>query len=139
MPESHLLPPAAYDTHVHVFDKSIGPYDSSRSYTPAEPPLDDLLTFERSISATENPANVVLAQPSPYRNNNHVLLATLQRLRHEGFQTARGIAVFDPDTIIDVELERMNDLGIRGLRLNIQSDGSKLGVEAFKASLISVD
>lgn len=134
---SHLLPQGAYDTHVHVFDKQLGPYHPSRSYTPGEAPVQDLLDFESCISLTGKPSNIVIVQASPYRNDNRVVLAALQKLRDAGVESARGIAVFDPATITDDELDEMHRLGVRGLRLNVQADGGRPNLEAFQNALIS--
>lgn len=47
---SCLLPPNAFDTHVHVFDPWLGPYAASRAYTPEDAPLEKLIAFNKSIS-----------------------------------------------------------------------------------------
>ena len=43
--------------------------------------------------------------------------------------------MFDPDTITDKELEEMNELGVRGLRVDTQADGGHVNIEALKKSL----
>jgi hypothetical protein len=43
--------------------------------------------------------------------------------------------VVDLQTITDTELERMHDLGIRGIRLNFQADGKGVDVPGLMASI----
>lgn len=134
---SYLLPPGAYDTHVHVFDSRIGPYHASRAYTPAEAPLDDLWRFLIKISQDGNTyPNVVVVQPSPYGTDNSVLLSVLRelQLRHPAI-TARGIAVVDMETVTNMELGSMHDLGVRGIRLNYQAHGRSVDTNALGAAL----
>ncbi|KAI0387233.1 hypothetical protein F5Y04DRAFT_98 [Hypomontagnella monticulosa] len=123
---NYLLPSGAYDTHTHIFDRQLGPYDPARAYTPDEASLEDLRAFSARISSTGLPANLVLVQPSPYGTDNHVLLTTLCQLHEDGFRNARAIAVFDPNTISDHELNRMHEFGVRGLRLNLQASGGQV-------------
>ena len=125
---SHLLPAGTYDTHVHVFDSQLGPYDPSRAYTPQEAPLKDLQAFSARISSTRQPSNFVLVQPSPYGTDNTVLFTSLRQLRESegGSYDVRAIAVFDFATTSDNELARMHDLGVRGLRLNLQASGGQV-------------
>jgi len=133
---SHLLPAGAYDTHVHVFDKRLGSYAAGRSYTPGEASRESLLEFESGVSVTGKPCNIVIVQASPYKNDNGVLLATLESFRREGIKTARGIAVFDSRIVTDEELQFMHELGVRGLRLNVQSDSSGVDVGALEEAMI---
>ncbi|KAI1387014.1 uncharacterized protein F4822DRAFT_332324 [Hypoxylon trugodes] len=127
----YLLPSEVYDTHVHVFDSQLGPYDPARAYTPEEAPLRSLQGFSAGISSTGLPANLVLVQPSPYGVDNRVLLAALQKLHKDGSRNCRAIAVFDPELISDAELGYMHELGVRGLRLNLQASGGEVNHDAL--------
>ncbi|TDZ41195.1 2-pyrone-4,6-dicarbaxylate hydrolase [Colletotrichum trifolii] len=127
----HVLSADAWDTHVHVFDSSIGPFAPSRAYTPAQATLDQLLSFGSSLT-THKPGNVVLVQPSPYGSDNTVLLESLKALHNAGAHYARGIAVADINEISDDELQSMHDVGVRGLRVNTQADGRSADVEALR-------
>lgn len=128
-----LLPDGACDTHVHVFDSALGAYHPSRAYTPHEAPLLDLVQFTSNLGAGET--NVVLVQPSPYRNDNTVMLAALAEVQRQGQLTARGIAVVDCKSITLEELWKMHHLGVRGIRLNLESDGGKTNIEALRQDL----
>ncbi|KAL4903848.1 hypothetical protein BDW74DRAFT_34395 [Aspergillus multicolor] len=122
-----LLPPESFDTHVHVFDPTIGPYAPGRAYTPEDAPLAKLIDFNKCISQGDTGCGVVLIQPSPYKTDCTVLLKSLQDLRAQR-RTAYGIAVVDLETITDHGLKQMHDLGMRGIRLNFQADGKELDV-----------
>lgn len=130
-----LLPPGAYDTHIHVFDSRLGPYHPSRAYTPAEAPLSNLLDFLSSLNKAQKPTNIVLVQPSPYKTDNRVLLAALDQLRPDPAIKARGIAVVDLETSSNAELEYLHSTGVRGLRLNLQSDGHAIEIEVVKKNM----
>ncbi|ETS79651.1 hypothetical protein PFICI_09504 [Pestalotiopsis fici W106-1] len=127
--QTSLLPPGAFDTHVHVFDPNLGPYHPSRAYTPADAPLSDLLGFLTSLTTSRKSTNIVLVQPSPYRTDNKVLLAALGQLQLDASVIARGIAVVDLDSVSESALGDMHAAGIRGLRLNLQSDGRDVDME----------
>ena len=134
----YLLPIGTYDTHVHIFDRQLGPYSPCRAYTPNEALLEDLHAFSARISSTSLPTNFVLVQPSPYGTDNTVLLSTLRRIREskDRLREVRAIAVFDPVSTSDDELDRMHNLGVRGLRLNLQASGGQVDYAALKESLI---
>jgi hypothetical protein len=129
-----LLPAGAFDTHVHVFDPSLGSYCSSRAYTPASAASSELLSFTESIAANHRPANLVVVQPSPYGTDNTVLIEILQQLRNREF-FVRGIAVVDVFKVSDSELWMMHNAGIRGLRLNLQAGGHKVNLVTLEKLL----
>ncbi|KAF7527323.1 hypothetical protein G7054_g10523 [Neopestalotiopsis clavispora] len=133
--ERSLLPPGAFDTHVHVFDPTLGPYHPLRAYTPANAPLHDLLDFLSSLTNAQKRPNIVLVQPSPYKTDNKVLLAALSQLQSDASVIARGIAVVDLDSITKNELKDMHDAGIRGLRLNLQADGRDVDMELLQRNM----
>ena len=102
--------PIMIDTHSHVFHRGLQLADSRRYAPGYDAPLDLYLQQldENGIS------NGVLVQPSFLGTDNSYLvqcvLATRGRLR--------GIAVVDPNVTSD-ELNRLNDSGVVGLRLNL--------------------
>ncbi|CAG9936347.1 unnamed protein product [Clonostachys rosea f. rosea IK726] len=128
------LPPGAWDTHVHVFDTSIGPFAPARAYTPAQASLSQLVDFGRNLTQASEAPSFVIVQPSPYGTDNTVLLSTLRSLQALGLK-GRGIAVVDVQTITDAELQEMHDLGVRGVRLNFQADGKSVDTVAFNKAL----
>jgi predicted TIM-barrel fold metal-dependent hydrolase len=131
-----MLPPGAWDTHVHIFDSSIGPFASTRAYTPGQATLPELMSFGAGLSATAKPPNFTVVQPSAYGTDNSVLLSTLRSLRDAG-HSARGVAVVDLDNVTDLEMQDMHELGVRGLRLNMQFDGKAVDIPAFKRKLVA--
>lgn len=110
-PATHRLPPGTCDTHFHVFGpQQRYPMDPRRNYTPHQSTLDD---YRRVMSAVGIERGVIV-QPSVYGTDNR---ATLDALR-EGGADFRAIAVLGAD-VDDDELEQMNRLGVRGVRLNL--------------------
>jgi predicted TIM-barrel fold metal-dependent hydrolase len=81
------------------------------------------------------PPNVVIVQPSAYGTDNSVLLNSLRSLKDAG-HSPRGIAVVNLENVTDLELQEMHELGIRGLRLNMQFDGKAVDIPAFKRNLV---
>ncbi|KAL3456170.1 hypothetical protein BJX64DRAFT_296885 [Aspergillus heterothallicus] len=133
--DEFLLPPAAFDTHVHVFDPAIGPYATGRAYTPEDAPIDALLAFNKSISRDGTGGKIVLVQPSPYGTDCTVLMRCLRELRAKQRCSAYAIAVVDLQSITDGELEEMHEAGVRGIRLNFQADGKGLDVMRLRETL----
>lgn len=130
-----LLPREAFDTHVHIFDPKLGPYDAKRAYTPEDAPLKELIAFNQRLSAEGTKGTVVLVQPSPYKNDCSVMMQCLQRLKGQDI-SAFGIAVLDLDNTTDAQLKEMHALGVRGIRLNFQADGKQVNTEKLVADLL---
>jgi predicted TIM-barrel fold metal-dependent hydrolase len=112
-----MLPPGACDCHVHVFAPDRFPYWPGRSYTPGPALLDELLAFEAGLGIER----VVLVQPSVYGVDNGCLVEALDQLG----ESARGVAVTDPDRITDAELDRLHEAGVRSVRVNLESRGER--------------
>ncbi|KAK1638443.1 hypothetical protein BDP81DRAFT_424983 [Colletotrichum phormii] len=129
------LSPDSWDTHVHVFDASIGPFAPGRSYTPAQATAAQLFKFSSSLSQAQ-PSNVVIVQPSPYGTDNSVLLRSMETLREGGSRIVRGIAVVDIEHTSDANLQELHDHGVRGLRINKQADGKSTDLEAFRETIL---
>jgi predicted TIM-barrel fold metal-dependent hydrolase len=112
------VPAGACDSHVHVF----GPFDRfplspGRRYTPGPALVEDLLALQRALRLSR----VVVVQASPQGTDNACLVDALRRLPAGGSQ-ARGVAVIDGATT-DAELEAMHEAGVRGVRVNLESQG----------------
>ncbi|KAK1449949.1 hypothetical protein CMEL01_07285 [Colletotrichum melonis] len=129
------LSPDSWDTHVHVFDASIGPFAPGRSYTPARATAQQLLDFSSSLTRA-TPLNIVLVQPSPYGSDNTVLLRSMKSVRDGGSRIVRGIAVVDIEKISDANLMELHDAGVRGLRINKQADGKSTDLNALKDTIL---
>jgi 2-pyrone-4,6-dicarboxylate lactonase len=105
------MPAGTCDCHVHLF----GPqtryrYDPKRRYTPPDASLDDYMKMARTLGVER----AVLVQPSVYMTDNSVILDTLAANRFP----LRAVVVFED--VSDRELERMHELGVRGVRLNLR-------------------
>jgi predicted TIM-barrel fold metal-dependent hydrolase len=115
-PVAFAPPQGACDCHVHVFpDPERFPFWSGRAYTPPVATADDLLDLQKAMGFDR----VVIVQPSVYGTDN---AATLDGLRQLGPQRARGVAVIGADTP-DGALDAMQQAGIRGIRVNLETGG----------------
>ncbi|RYP67728.1 hypothetical protein DL769_005692 [Monosporascus sp. CRB-8-3] len=131
------LSPGAWDTHVHVFDSTIGSFAPDRAYTPAEAPLPDLLEFSRTLTQDNSLTNLVIVQPSPYGTDNTVLLEVLRQLHAQG-HTARGVAVVDVEKTSDEQFWCLHHAGIRGLRLNKRADEDTFSPQELAKNITKV-
>ncbi len=110
-----LIPRGACDCHMHVF----GPLEdfppaAERTYTP-QPAL---LGQYRAMASALGLDRTVFVQASAYGADNRCLLDAMA-----GFGPgARGIAGID-HSASDAELQRLNEKGVRGIRLNPASRG----------------
>jgi 2-pyrone-4,6-dicarboxylate lactonase len=105
-----MLPPLACDSHFHVFGPHRKfPYAPNRTFTPADAPkedlfrLHDLLGFQRGVFVQ-----------STCHGSDH---AALLDLLAAGDGRYRGVALLEPTTS-KVEVERLDDAGVRGVRLH---------------------
>lgn len=120
------IPPGACDCHVHLFGPPEDfPFAPDRVYTPGSADESALLALHEKLRISR----VVLVQPSPYGTDNSRLLAGLVELG----QRARAVAVVEPDASDDL-LARLSQAGVRGLRLNVDTQGV-VDPEAVWASL----
>lgn len=130
------LPEGSWDTHVHVFDPVNYPYAPSHAYSPVPALYSQLLDFESSLSRSDEPENIVIVQPSPYGYDNSLILDKLVELQTEKPpRMVRAIAVIDPKNITDSELDRMNQLGVRGIRVNTEATGEEVDYGQVRAQI----
>jgi predicted TIM-barrel fold metal-dependent hydrolase len=107
------MPNEVCDTHVHIVAPLTNfPMVDGREYTPPPATMAGLMALRRRLGVHRN----IVVQPSIYGNDNRCLIETLKELG----DSARGIAVVSPD-IADSELDYLDRLGIRGLRVNLES------------------
>lgn len=105
------LPPGAIDCHAHVFGPIARyPYFQKRIYTPPDAPPS---AYWRMLGAL-GVERAVLVQPSVYGTDNRAMLDAMAGEKHR----MRGVAVVE-ESIADAELERMHEIGVRGIRFNI--------------------
>lgn len=110
-----MIPAQACDCHVHVVGDPLAyPMLPDRPYTAGIATVADL----RAHLARIGFRRAVIVQPSFYGTDNRCLLDALREMEGD----ARGIAVLDP-SVSDAELARMDEAGVRGIRLNLESRG----------------
>lgn len=110
------IPLKSWDSHMHVVEPQRFPLCPKAVYQPTIHSLDDALIFESSLGME----NLVFVQPSIYGTDNSCLLAALAKL---GPSRGRGIVAIDPDNFQTQMLDDWHAIGVRGLRVNLQSIG----------------
>jgi predicted TIM-barrel fold metal-dependent hydrolase len=105
-------PPLSCDAHFHVFGpKERYPYGTDLRYEPPLAPLADVLDLAGRLGIER----FVFVQPSAYGRDNACML---DAMREVGTKRCRGIVDVD-ENVPDAELERLNALGVRGVRVNV--------------------
>jgi predicted TIM-barrel fold metal-dependent hydrolase len=105
-------PPQSCDTHFHVFGPAERyPYGTDLRYAPPVAPFKDYLAQLRRLGGFER---FVFVQPSAYGRDNRCMLDAMR----ESGAPCRGIVDVD-ENVPDAELERLNALGVRGVRINV--------------------
>ena len=102
------VPPGACDTHIHFY----GPLEQYPLAPTAtfKPPLASVEEY-RAVQQRLGLERVVVVQPSGYGFDNR---RTLDAIKQIGDQ-ARGVVIVDT-SVTDVELQRLSDSGVRGIR-----------------------
>ncbi len=104
------LPPHACDSHFHVFgphDKF--PYAPDRPFTPTDAPKEDLFRLHAFLGFERG----VFVQSTCHGNDHAALLDLLAA----GKGRYRGVALLKPTTP-QAEVDRLDDAGVRGVRLH---------------------
>ncbi|HEX6317971.1 MAG TPA: amidohydrolase family protein [Burkholderiales bacterium] len=120
-----ILPAQAADCHMHV----LGPFDryplaAERAYNVPEALLEGHERMKRRVGLERT----VLVQASGHGFDNRAMLAALAELGERG----RGVAVLPPASHSE-ELHRLHKAGVRGLRLNLVTLGSRHGGDRAQA------
>lgn len=104
-------PPLSCDAHFHIFGPA-GRYahSSDLRYKPPLAPLEDYLELARLLGIER----YVFVQPSAYGRDNACLLDALRAVGEK----CRGIVDID-ENIPDAGLDRLNRLGVCGVRVNV--------------------
>jgi 2-pyrone-4,6-dicarboxylate lactonase len=112
-PPAFTSPPLGCDCHFHVFgEPGRYPYnEADLRYAPPHAPLGDYLALARALGLER----FVLVQPSAYGRDNRCLLDAMRELG----PACRGIVEVD-ENAPDAEIERLNALGVRGVRVNVR-------------------
>src|SRR5258706_7711980 len=106
-------PPGGCDAHFHVFGPA-GRYPYNQAdlrYAPPLAPVEDFLALSKKLGLER----FVFVQPSAYGRDNRCMLDAMRKV---GTNNCRGIADVD-ENAPDAELERLNKLGVRGVRINV--------------------
>jgi predicted TIM-barrel fold metal-dependent hydrolase len=115
-PVNFDVPAGSCDCHTHIYgDPAQFPYFSGRVYTPQTALPEEMAALHNALGMQR----VVIVTPSVYGTDNS---ATLYGMKARGAD-ARGIAVIDEKTH-ESDLDRMNEAGVRGIRLNLTTGGS---------------
>ncbi|MBI3041839.1 MAG: amidohydrolase family protein [Betaproteobacteria bacterium] len=103
-------PPGACDTHLHIYEPGFEMRASSSH--PSQPAT---LAHYRELQKRLGLTRAVIVQPSAYGADNTCTLQAMARLGED----ARGVAIVDP-AASDAEIERLTQLGIRGIRYHMR-------------------
>lgn len=122
------LPPGSWDSHMHIIDPERYPLSPTAIYKPSKFSVAQAVSFESSIGAS----NFVIVQPSIYHNDNSCLLDALRIL---GPARARGVVAFDPQQTPPSLLHDWHKLGVRGVRINLQSTAQSMADAEIEAVL----
>lgn len=108
-------PPLGCDSHFHVFGPpGRYPYGSDLRYTPPQAPLEDYLALAGRLGIER----FVFVQPSAYGRDNSCMLDAMREITAKSGPVCRGIVDIDED-VPDAELDRLNQAGVRGVRVNV--------------------
>ena len=109
------VPAGACDCHTHVFgDPEQFPFFGGRTYTPPAATPREL----RALHVALGIDRVVIVQPSVYGTDDACTLDGARQL----VANARAVVVIDDETS-DAELDEMDAMGARGIRLNLATIG----------------
>jgi predicted TIM-barrel fold metal-dependent hydrolase len=109
-----VAPANATDCHHHVYDAKY-PVAPTATLKPGDAFVEDYRALQKRIGTVRS----VIVQPSTYGTDNRCTLDALAALG----RNSRAVAVVD-DTVTDVELRRLNGLGVRGIRFNLAQAGA---------------
>jgi predicted TIM-barrel fold metal-dependent hydrolase len=116
-----ILPDFSSDCHVHVVGRQDKyPMIETRQYTAPMASVDALKKHMDAVGLQR----AVIVQPSFYGVDNRCLLDSLAELnaaqRSTKSSVARGVVVLDT-CVTDADLQHMDSLGVRGVRVNVES------------------
>ncbi|KAJ5578519.1 Amidohydrolase 2 [Penicillium hispanicum] len=123
------VPVCSWDSHMHVVEPQRFPVSKTAVYQPSVHTLADALAFECTLGVQ----NLVFVQPSVYGTDNSCLLDALAKI---GPSRGRGIVVIDPANTQPETLDEWHALGVRGLRVNLQSVGQIMEQTELEETLL---
>jgi len=113
-PVSFDVPAGACDCHTHIHLPEKYPFFAGRVYTPEPASPEEMAALHKALHIER----VVIVTPSVYGTDNR---ATLEGIKFRG-STGRGVAVID-DKTSESDLDEMNKMGIKGIRVNLATSG----------------
>jgi len=123
------LPLGACDCHLHVIGpKAQYPLASHSALVPEDAPLDKLLAMHKRIGMER----LVLIQTSVFGEDNSCMLDALEQIGPR----ARAVVVVS-ENITNETLDKMHQLGVRGVRINTASYGARSVEDIAEQLLIS--
>jgi len=108
-----VAPPLACDCHMHVYDERFAVLPSA-PFKPPHAPVEAYRAVQRELGLQR----VIVVQPIGYGFDNTCTLESMAALGPE----ARGVAIVRPD-VSDAELQRLHELGVRGVRFMMLPGG----------------
>src|SRR3974390_2121019 len=132
IPLPFQVPPGACDCPVHTFAPRRFPYAAGRPYTPEPVSVSELRALHRALKI----GRVIVVQTTVYGTDNAGMLDAMKQLGPR----SRGVAVIDEKTP-DSALADMDKVGVRGIRLNLETAGQtdpELGRRRFQAAVARV-
>ena len=123
-PAAFTPPPNSVDAHCHIFGPAAQfPFAPERSYTPPDSGYADFLDLQSTLGLDR----AVFVQASCHGTDNSAMLDAMER----GDGRFAGVAMID-DATTDAELDRMHELGVRGIRFNFVAHlGGRPDLERF--------
>ena len=113
-PVNFDMPAGACDCHTHIHLPEKYPFFAGRVYTPEPATPEEMAALHKALHIER----VVIVTPSVYGTDNR---ATLEGIKFRG-GTGRGVAVID-DKTSESDLDEMNKMGIKGIRVNLATSG----------------
>ena len=107
-------PANACDCHMHIYDSRF-PVAPTATLRPPDAHPGDYRLLQKRIGTTRN----VVVNPSTYGTDNRCTLDAVAQIG----ATARAVAVVDT-SVSDAELQRLDGLGVRGIRFNLVQKGA---------------
>jgi D-galactarolactone isomerase len=108
------VPRNACDCHMHIYDSRF-PFVANAVLKPPDARVEDYERLQKRLGTKR----CVVVQPSSYGTDNRCTLDAVKQLG----DVARAVAVVDT-SVSDSELQRLNSLGVRGIRFNLVQKGA---------------
>ncbi|WWC88748.1 uncharacterized protein L201_003661 [Kwoniella dendrophila CBS 6074] len=105
-----LVPPGSWDTHHHIFELDKYPLAEGRHFTPSIATRHELEEFQKSLGFE----HTCIAHGLPLGYDLSSLVDALEHFKG----AVRGIGVIDHEAITDSELQKLDQTGVKSVRLD---------------------